>query len=107
MQDEGGELAQQLRQSSSGGLAVLTSGADCDSSTIAPTAWGAGSPELTRVAETRFSVANDAEGTAKRHINRHHLGRAWDTQQRTTADDWRDWMRTSLAPRSDLGLIPK
>ena len=40
------------------------------------------------------SVADEGEAITKRHMERAQLARAWDTQQRTTADDWRDWMRT-------------
>ena len=39
-------------------------------------------------------VDEEAEGMAKRHMDRAQLARAWDIQQRTTSDDWRDWMRT-------------
>ena len=44
--------------------------------------------------DMRASVADEGEAITKRHMERSQLARAWDIQQRTTADDWRDWMRT-------------
>ena len=102
VQGQGTELPSTMRlsagiTSSAGRMSTAADGSP------APALSGNGRSEYGRAGESRLSVGDDgeamvADGMTKRHMDRGQLARAWDIQQRTTADDWRDWMRTfSLA----------
>ena len=60
----------------------------------------AGPGSLSRLSARAASVEDPdplaayRHGMAKQLMDRSKLARAWDISQRTTADDWRDYMRT-------------